>query len=380
MRTAVLLGATAVAVALGLSVAAAPAAQRSYRLTVAAHGSGTVRSADGHLSCGVRCSRRYRGGALVTLRARPAHDYAFEGWSAGCIGTAPTCTVAVERATTVRAMFVRLPAQLGVTVGGAGAVTSEPAGIRCPAEQDACRGTFGRGETVRLAATPAPGNVFVAWGRDCATATTAACDLALAATSRVTAVFGSASPAAGEQRLTVSGARAAVVSFPPGINCPDTCTASFPSGTLVTLTAQSLISWGGACAGAAAPCTVAVDGPVDVIANTAAVLGASGGTPAYAPLPPPPPPAAPAPQWGVNVSVSGPGRVEASGGLRCGYRTGSRRNCSRFFHDNSNVVLRAVPRRRARFLRWGSFCTGTRRTCRLRVTATKSVVAVFGRR
>lgn len=378
MRTAVLLCATTVAVALGLSLAAAPAAQRSYRLTVAAHGAGTIRSADGHLSCGARCSRRYRGGALVTLRATAARDFAFEGWSAGCIGTAPSCTVAVERATTVRAVFVRLPAQLGVTVGGAGTVTSEPAGIRCPAEQNACRATFGRGETVTLAATPAPGSVFVTWGQDCATATTAACDLTLAAISRVTAVFGSAAPAAGEQSLTVSGARAPVVSAPPGIQCPETCAASFASGTLVTLTAQSLISWGGACAGVAAPCTVAVDRPVDVIANTAAVVDAGDGSPDHAPVPPPPAP--PPPRWGVNVSVSGPGRVEASGGIRCGYRTGSRRDCSRFFDDNSNVVLRAVPRRRARFVRWGSFCRGTRRTCRLRVTATKSVVAVFGRR
>jgi hypothetical protein len=88
----------------------------------------------------------------------------------------------------------------------------------------------------------------------------------------------------------------------------------------------------------------------------------------------------PSPDLGVNVSVSGHGHVEATGGIRCGYRTGLARSCQAFFREGASVKLRAVPAKRARFLRWESFCQGTRLTCRLQVTATKSVIAVFGRR
>lgn len=58
------------------------------------------------------------------------------------------------------------------------------------------------------------------------------------------------------------GAKGTVTSSPPGIACPPTCSASFPSGTKVGLRAEPdartvLIGWAGACA--AAPCEVTLD-------------------------------------------------------------------------------------------------------------------------
>jgi alpha-tubulin suppressor-like RCC1 family protein len=55
-----------------------------------------------------------------------------------------------------------------------------------------------------------------------------------------------------------------VVSDPAGINCGADCTASFPSGTTVTLTAtpgetSKLVEWSGACAGSASTCDIVVD-------------------------------------------------------------------------------------------------------------------------
>jgi subtilisin family serine protease len=62
--------------------------------------------------------------------------------------------------------------------------------------------------------------------------------------------------------LTVRGSAAgAVTSNPAGLSCAATCSASFTSGTVVTLTAAPgargrFKGWGGACSGAATTCTV----------------------------------------------------------------------------------------------------------------------------
>jgi YVTN family beta-propeller protein len=62
-----------------------------------------------------------------------------------------------------------------------------------------------------------------------------------------------------------------VVSSPPGLNCPATCSASFPSGTLVSLTAlpsagSTLAGWSGACSGTGA-CSVPMSSPGSVTAT-----------------------------------------------------------------------------------------------------------------
>ena len=65
-----------------------------------------------------------------------------------------------------------------------------------------------------------------------------------------------------------------VTSSPAGIDCGSTCNASFSSGTVVTLTAQTsgnhvFAGWDGACSGSDATCTVTMDGnkAVTVIFN-----------------------------------------------------------------------------------------------------------------
>ena len=363
MRIALLVRATTVAIASMLAgTAVAPAAEPKYRLTLETERGGTIRSADGELRCPSHCSRRYRGGRLVMLKAAAATDFEFERWSAGCVGTGPTCIVAMERARTVRAEFSRRSTYLGLLVTGAGVVTSTPAGILCsPLRKGFCLATMAQGEAVRLVAAAAPGHTLAGWGGACAGRSTPICDLVLgpANQNRVTATFRSTEPALGPQTLTVVSTGVRIVSFPPGIDCPGTCSASYPGGTLVTLSGPPATSWSGACTGINEPCTLAVDGPTTVVVGT--VLGQTSGL-------------------GINVSVSGPGRVEGKGGIRCGYKSGRKRDCQSFFRQGEVVVLRAVPAKKAKFLRWGSFCSGRQRTCPVRVTAAKSVVAVFGRR
>ena len=109
-------------------------------------------------------------------------------------------------------------------------MTSTPAGINCGA---ACSASFNGGTKVTLAATPAAGYSFTGWLGDC-TGTT--CTVTMTAARNVTALFANipASP------LTVTKAGngvGTVTSNPAGINCGTDCTESYPTNTMVTLTA-----------------------------------------------------------------------------------------------------------------------------------------------
>ncbi len=88
----------------------------------------------------------------------------------------------------------------------------------------------------------------------------------------------------------------AITSNPAGISCGSTCSASFASGTVVTLTATpnsgaSFNGWGGACSGTATTCTVTMSsarsvsanfttsgGGATVLQNGVAVTGIAGAT------------------------------------------------------------------------------------------------------
>jgi hypothetical protein len=63
-----------------------------------------------------------------------------------------------------------------------------------------------------------------------------------------------------------------VTSSPVGISCGSTCSASFASGAVVTLTARVsgnrlFAGWSGACSGSAATCTVKMDSAKAVTAT-----------------------------------------------------------------------------------------------------------------
>jgi phospholipase C len=134
--------------------------------------------------------------------------------------------------------------QLSVTVGGSGTVVSTPSGISCPST---CVASFAQGTSVALTATAGSGFTFVGFGGACSGAS---CQLALASSQSVSASFSST---AAQLSVTISG-NGIVTSTPAGINCPTTCTASFPGGTTVSLAASpgsghSFSGFGGGCSG-----------------------------------------------------------------------------------------------------------------------------------
>ena len=138
---------------------------------------------------------------------------------------------------------------------GSGVAISAPSGILCGT---ACSGTFGSGTAVALTATPTTGSTFAGWSGGSCTGT-GTCKVTVTSTTVVTATFNVSpvSPAQQSQPLTltvgVSG-KGKVTSTPAGINCGKTCSATYPSGTAMTLTATpgagfSFLGWGGACTG-----------------------------------------------------------------------------------------------------------------------------------
>jgi len=160
---------------------------------------------------------------------------------------------------------------LTITLGGngTGTVRSTPAGINCGAT---CSFSFASGTTVVLTATASDGSTFSGWGAGPCEGT-GTCTFTITTATTVVANF-----AQSTNNFTLSVNEAGtgtgtVTSSPAGINCPTTCSASFTSGQVVTLTAtaangSTFAGWSGVagCPGTGT-CTVTLNAAVTVTAT-----------------------------------------------------------------------------------------------------------------
>jgi hypothetical protein len=146
----------------------------------------------------------------------------------------------------------------------------------------------------------------------------------------------------------LSGA-GSVTSDVPGIDCAQTCTTQWDSGSSITLTAQKaagsrFVGWSGACHGRL-PCALSVGAPLAATAT-------------FGPL-------------RIPLSVRTTGR----GTVRCTPR------CRRPFPAGAALTLRAVPGKSWRFVTWTGDCAGVRvATCRPRTDFHVTARAGFRRR
>jgi hypothetical protein len=168
---------------------------------------------------------------------------------------------------------------------GTGSVSSSPSGLSCTASCSGASASFASTSAVTLTAQAASGSTFAGWSGACTG--TGSCTIPPGTSSvNVTAQFNST--AVQNHMLSVSRqgtGSGSISSSPAGINCGSTCTASYASGTQVTLSAQadagsSFAGWSGACTGTNSSCTVSMDGARGVTANF--ISGGGGG-----PLPDP---------------------------------------------------------------------------------------------
>jgi len=348
-------GAVIVAAARGVPGAAAlqvdPPAPVRFALAVSRAGPGTVTSTPDGIYCGANCDETYAQGTTVTLTPTADAGATFAGWSGACTGTGP-CIVTMDAAKLVTATFQASPTStfaLTVTRTGGGTVASAPLGIYCGV---ACTSSFAGGTMVTLTAAPDPGSTFSGWSGACSG--TAQCVVTVDAATSVSATFATSPTPTFALAVTRTG-NGTVASTPLGIYCGVSCTSSFTSGTVVTLTAapdpgSTFMAWSGACSGTG-PCTVSMDAAKNVSAEF------SGG--------------GPAPVYTLTVNRGGFGSVtSAPSGIACGT------SCVAGYASGTAVTLTAAPDAGAGFVGWSGACTGTG-SCSVVMDASRNVGAEF---
>ena len=140
----------------------------------------------------------------------------------------------------------------------------------------------------------------------------------------------------------------------PGLLCAASCTTTWNGGQPLSLTATPsagarLVSWGGACSGAAA-CSLAVNPGASVSAQ-------------FAPA-----------TFRLTVAVGGRGVVRsARAGITC------RPRCAAVFRSFTPVRLTATPAKGWKLRSWSGACRGARLTCTVPMSAATSARATFVR-
>jgi uncharacterized protein (TIGR03437 family) len=329
-------------------------------VTVNGTGAGTITSTSpqenpSRIQCPAgRCKEVFPAPSNVTLTANAAAGSTFGGWGGACAqsGVALTCALALAppdgTILGVTATF-NTGNTLAVQVNGQGSVTSQPAGISCPS---ACSAGFPANTPVQLTATAAAAWTFQSWGGD-ANGTGNPVTVTMTDSKHVIATFNQ--PSAVNYTLTVNnttqrGGGGAITGT--NINCGTTCSANYPEGTQVILTATpnsvSLFGgWSGDCAVTGPVCTLTMDSN-----QTATAVFTR-------------------PELTITKSGTGTGTVSASdGSINCGA------TCSAIYSANANVTLTAAPNTGSAFTGWSGAGTGTG-SLALSMNADKSVVATF---
>lgn len=246
---------------------AGPAVPQQFTLNAASSGTGSGTITGNGFACGASCSVLLDAGTPATLTATPAADSVFAGWGGDCAGTGG-CSVTMDADAFVSALFDKKQFTLTVARAGSGTGTVSGGGIACGST---CATTQDIGTPVTLSATPDAGMVFSGWSGACTG--TAACTVTLNANTSVTATF---APAPAPSKYTLSVTRSgpgSITSKPSGISCGTACSASFATGSSVTLTAKPstrknvFLGWGGACSGTKLTCTVTMNGSKGVSAS-----------------------------------------------------------------------------------------------------------------
>jgi len=245
-----------------------PVAPQQFRLDVGSSGTGSGTISVNGIDCGATCNVKLDAGTTASLIAAPAADSVFAGWGGVCSGTAD-CSVTMDADAFVSAAFDKKRFTLTVARAGGGTGRVSGGGIDCGST---CTTTQDIGTQVTLNAAPDAGMVFSGWSGACTG--TAGCAVTLDADTTVTATFAPAPPPPSKYTLSVvRSGPGSVKSKPRGISCGTACSASFATGSSVTLTAKPankknvFLGWSGACSGTQSTCTVTMNGDKSVSAN-----------------------------------------------------------------------------------------------------------------
>lgn len=240
-----------------------------------------------------------------------------------------------------------------VTTGtGDGVVGSDPAGVSCDPD---CDVSLPHGTVVTLTADPDAHSEFDGF-TGCPTVEDT-CTLTLDADVTVSAAF-----TAVTRTVTVTKqgtGSGTVVSSTVGVDCGDTCAASFEFGSTVLLGAlpdegSTFVGWSGDCTGSdpLTPCSLTMSAHRNVTATFADL-----------------------PDHDLSVTVAGNGSGSVTSeptGISCPG------DCSQAFEQGSSVTLTAAPSGEGfEFAGWSGDCAGTDLTCEVTISEARAVTATF---
>ncbi len=237
--------------------------------------------------------------------------------------------------------------ELRVTIDGNGTAVSTPAGLVCSTGGGECMARFPRGRMITLNATPFALASFSGFSGAC-TGTT--CALTMDGNKEVTVSFEQSGFLLNINRM----GRGRVQSLPAGVNCGTMCSAAFPEGEMVELTADpdpgaEFGGWGGACSGTQLTCMVTMSANRNVDASFGA----------------------PQEQLTVSLAGSGAGVVTSDPpAIDCGS------TCTAGFDRGQVVRLIASPMSGSNFTGFSGACTGTA-DCELTMDMAHAVTATF---
>ncbi|HLQ65404.1 MAG TPA: FG-GAP-like repeat-containing protein, partial [bacterium] len=251
---------------------------------------------------------------------------------------------------------------------GTGTVTSSetPPSISCGPSCATASASYPSGTTVTLTASGASGSTFTGWSGGGCTGT-GPCVVTMNGPTTVAATFTLQTTS---YTLTVNKAgtgTGTVISSetPPSISCGPTCataSASYPSGTVVTLTASAasgstFAGWtGGGCTGTG-PCTVTMNASTTVSATFTVQTATYTLT--------------------VNKAGTGTGTVTSSEtppSISCGPTCAT---ASASYSSGTSVTLTASPASGSTFASWSGCDIISGTTCTVTMNAAKSVTATF---
>ena len=321
------------------------------QLKVAVTGGGSVTATPPGNACTASCSSNYTNGTSVSLSASPNTGFTFSGWGGDCTGTG-ACTLTMDVARSVTALFTAIPESLQVAVAGAGAgsVTSNPAGISCTS--GVCTASFNYGQSVTLTEAPVAGSGFAGWSGAVCSDTSTTCTVPMTQAQSVTATF---TPLVTVTVGKTGDGSGSVSSTPAGVSCGATCSALFFSGQQLTLTATPVTgsqvgAWSVAgCSAGSSTCAFTPSANTTV--GVSFVLTTE--------------------QLNLTFAGSGAGTVLSSpSGINC---TAS---CSAGFANGQSVTLTAAAAGGSVFSGWSDpTCTGA--TCAVSMTQMQNLTATF---
>jgi List-Bact-rpt repeat protein len=335
--------------------ASASAATQTLSVEKNGAGTGTVVSSPAGINCGATCSAAFEGGKTITLAGSPGPNSGPVKWS-GCdsLNGENKCLVTMSAARTVTATFDPIQRGLKVSKAGAGTgtVTSSPAGIECGAT---CSATFANGTLVVLSAASGPNTLPAQWS-GCAKVTEGKCEVTMSAAKAVTATFELGIQLTVAKLGTGTGT---VTSSPSGIECGQSCSASFPKGSKATLTAtpglhSQPVKWAG--------CDEVKEGACIVTMSAAREVTATFDIePQYVP-------------YTVSIGLKGTGKGTVTSfpaGIECPT------DCSSEFTFKTVLKLTATPTPGSELDHWSLSSCGSAPVCSISVKSDRSVNAVF---